>query len=192
MRGITKEQIGISIDGIPNGSTLSTAAPCRPGFWIRPNLLQIDVSQSPVTSHSVQPVAGRLHRLQKTRDPSRTPAATPRSQAATIAISASSSASTPGSSVLPSPLCRRVPIPSCEPGPATSREGAGKTMQTCASSRISTMAPACGAPLAITACPTTTTMRSRCVRLAVQSRIRVDRRLTGSPTVGTGNPQSTR
>jgi len=72
MRGMNKEQIGISIDGIPNGSTLSNGGTMPTRLLDPANLLQIDVSQSAgdIGTPSNQALGGYIDF--KTRDPSRT------------------------------------------------------------------------------------------------------------------------
>lgn len=72
MRGLNKEQIGVSIDGIPNGSTLSNGG-TMPNRLIDPaNLQRVDVSQSAgdIGTPSNQALGGYIDF--KTRDPSRT------------------------------------------------------------------------------------------------------------------------
>ncbi|HEY9066799.1 MAG TPA: TonB-dependent receptor [Burkholderiaceae bacterium] len=73
MRGLNKEQIGVSVDGIPNGSTLSNGG-TMPNRLLEPaNLQRIDVSQTAgeIGTPSNQALGGFIDF--KTRDPSRTP-----------------------------------------------------------------------------------------------------------------------
>jgi len=73
MRGLNKEQIGVSVDGIPNGSTLSNGG-TMPNRLLEPaNLLRIDVSQTAgeIGTPSNQALGGFIDF--KTRDPSRKP-----------------------------------------------------------------------------------------------------------------------
>nr|WP_315218880.1 TonB-dependent receptor [uncultured Duganella sp.] len=71
MRGFNKEQIGISIDGIPNGSTLSNGG-TMPNRLLDPaNLIRVDASQTAgdLGTPSNQALGGYIDF--KTRDPSR-------------------------------------------------------------------------------------------------------------------------
>ena len=72
MRGLNKEQIGISVDGIPNGSTLSNGGTLPNRLLDPANLLRIDVSQTAgdIGTPSNQALGGFIDF--KTRDPSRT------------------------------------------------------------------------------------------------------------------------
>jgi len=72
MRGMTKEQIGVSIDGIPNGSTLSNGG-TMPNRLLDPaNLVWVEVSQTAgdIGTPSNQALGGFIDF--KTRDPART------------------------------------------------------------------------------------------------------------------------
>ena len=72
MRGLNKEQIGVSVDGIPNGSTLSNGGTLPNRLLDPANLLRIDVSQTAgeIGTPSNQALGGFIDF--KTRDPSRT------------------------------------------------------------------------------------------------------------------------
>ncbi|HMC15338.1 MAG TPA: TonB-dependent receptor [Albitalea sp.] len=71
MRGLNKEQIGVSIDGIPNGSTLSNGGTMPNRLIDSANLQRVDVSQSAgdIGTPSNQALGGYIDF--KTRDPSR-------------------------------------------------------------------------------------------------------------------------
>jgi iron complex outermembrane recepter protein len=71
MRGLNKEQIGISIDGIPNGSTLSNGGTLPTRLLETANLVRIDASQTAgdIGTPSNQALGGYIDF--KTRDPSR-------------------------------------------------------------------------------------------------------------------------
>jgi outer membrane cobalamin receptor len=71
MRGFNKEQIGISVDGIPNGSTLSNGG-TMPNRLLEPaNLVRVDVSQTAgdLGTPSNQALGGYIDF--KTRDPAK-------------------------------------------------------------------------------------------------------------------------
>jgi outer membrane cobalamin receptor len=71
MRGMNKEQIGISVDGIPNGSTLSNGG-TMPNRLLEPaNLVRVDVSQTAgdLGTPSGQALGGYID--YRTRDPAR-------------------------------------------------------------------------------------------------------------------------
>ncbi|PHV06622.1 hypothetical protein CSQ96_14795 [Janthinobacterium sp. BJB412] len=71
MRGFNKEQIGVSVDGIPNGSTLSNGG-TMPNRLLDPaNLVRVDVSQTAgdLGTPSNQALGGYIDF--KTRDPAR-------------------------------------------------------------------------------------------------------------------------
>jgi outer membrane receptor for ferrienterochelin and colicin len=70
MRGFTKEQIGMSIDGIPNGSTLSNGGTMPDRLFDTGNLIRVDVSQTAgdLGTPSNQALGGYIDF--KTRDPS--------------------------------------------------------------------------------------------------------------------------
>ncbi|HKX44841.1 MAG TPA: TonB-dependent receptor [Burkholderiaceae bacterium] len=72
MRGLNKEQIGVSIDGIPNGSTLSNGGSMPNRLMDPANLQRVDVSQSAgdIGTPSNQALGGYIDF--KTRDPKRT------------------------------------------------------------------------------------------------------------------------
>ncbi len=72
LRGFNKEQIGISIDGIPNGSTLSNGGTLPNRLLDTANLLKIDVSQTAgeIGTPSNQALGGFIDF--KTRNPSKT------------------------------------------------------------------------------------------------------------------------
>lgn len=71
MRGFTKEQIGMSVDGIPNGSTLSNGGTMPDRLLDTGNLTRIDVSQTAgdIGTPSNQALGGYIDF--KTRDPAR-------------------------------------------------------------------------------------------------------------------------
>ncbi|MFS2008038.1 TonB-dependent receptor domain-containing protein [Duganella sp. CT11-25] len=71
MRGLNKEQIGISVDGIPNGSTLSNGG-TMPNRLLEPaNLVRVDVSQTAgdLGTPSGQALGGYID--YRTRDPAK-------------------------------------------------------------------------------------------------------------------------
>ena len=72
MRGLNKEQIGMSVDGIPNGSTLSNGGTMPTRLLDTANLMRIDVSQTAgdLGTPSNQALGGYIDF--RTRDPSRT------------------------------------------------------------------------------------------------------------------------
>lgn len=72
MRGLNKEQIGVSIDGIPNGSTLSNGGSMPNRLMDPANLQRVDVSQSAgdIGTPSNQALGGYIDF--RTRDPNRT------------------------------------------------------------------------------------------------------------------------
>jgi iron complex outermembrane recepter protein len=71
MRGLNKEQIGISVDGIPNGSTLSNGGTMPNRLLDSVNLVRVDVSQTAgdLGTPSNQALGGYID--YRTRDPSR-------------------------------------------------------------------------------------------------------------------------
>ncbi|MDY0977265.1 TonB-dependent receptor [Massilia sp. CFBP9012] len=71
MRGLNKEQIGISVDGVPNGSTLSNGGTMPTRLLDSANLIRIDVSQTAgdLGTPSDQALGGYINF--QTRDPSK-------------------------------------------------------------------------------------------------------------------------
>ncbi len=71
LRGLNKEQIGISVDGIPNGSTLSNGGTMPTRLLETANLVRIDASQTAgdIGTPSNQALGGYIDF--KTRDPAR-------------------------------------------------------------------------------------------------------------------------